>query len=135
MVERPLNWNPPDELTDEWRAHVDSLYPSPADQANTILEQIHDPFDDTWALIFFAIETLGNIALPMFGHGAPIAQRICEVGRDFYALHYFKAPELYGLQRVTKEEVDENGILKVPQTNLKGPDVSEPSSDGSNGSP
>ena len=135
MVDQSLNWNPPDELTDEWKAYVDGRFMPPAEQANKILEQVKNPFDDPWALIFFAVEVLGNVALPMFGRGTNLAQRITEIGRDFYALHYFKAPDLYGLQRVTKEEVDENGIFPLAQTDLKGPDVSEPSSDGSNGSP
>ena len=135
MADQPLNWNPPDDLTPEWKEYVDEHFPNPADQANTILEQISNPFDNPWPLIFFAVEVLGNVALPMFGRGTTLAQSITEIGRDFYALHYFKAPELYDLQRVTKEEVDENGILPISQANLESPEISEPGSDGSNGSP
>ena len=135
MANRTLNWNPPDDLTPEWIAYVDEHFPSPAEQGNKILEQINNPFDDPWAMIFFAVEILGNVALPMFGRGTNVAQHITELGRDFYALHYFKAPELYDLQRVTKEEVDENGVFTKPEADKQSPEVSEPGPDGPNGSP
>ena len=132
MAERTPDWNPPEELTPEWIAHVDKLYPSPADQANTILAQIRNPWEDTWALIFFAVETLGNVALPMIGPGSDLAIRIRELGRDFYGLHYFMAPEIYEVQRVA-EEIKESphGIHPIAEARVEGNGVPEASPDES----
>jgi hypothetical protein len=129
MARKPLDWNPPETLTDEWIEYVDSYFHSPAEQGTELLQQLSDPWDNPWKLIMFAVEILGNVAIPMFTPDAPIVRDITAVGQSFYALHYFKAPEIYDLQRVSKEEVDSNGILPQSQAGIESPDISPSGSD------
>lgn len=125
MAGEPIDWKPPETLTPEWRDYVDSLYPSPEELSQDILRRIPEEGREAelWSWIALGIRIIETMYTTQIAHGTPQRDRVIQVLRDYYGLHYFYAPEIYGpaeSQRVAKENDDETspGVPEARESEL-----------------